>query len=126
MAIGRQDALKRVIARAPRRGPQSTLNELLLGDVVAWTKTHRAAELAAFSSSVSRTYFGAYRPGTAQRIPPLISTGYGAQYADSERIRATLVARAALLRSSLVLNQGATVKQVSAPVSQAARIAAGG
>lgn len=126
MAIGRQDALKRVIARAPRRGPQGKINELFRGDVLAWTKTTRAAELAAFPSSVSRTYFGSYRPGTAQRIPPLINTGYGAQYADSERIRGTLVSRAQLFRSSLALNQGTTVKQVSAPVSQAARIAAGG
>jgi hypothetical protein len=106
VAIGAGRDRQRAIMRAPRWGPQSFTRGLLLGDVLAWTRGERAAELVAFPSSVSRTYFGAYRPGSAQRIPPLLNTGYGHNYAAGERVRTALVARARLFRSSLALDQG--------------------
>lgn len=125
MAIGRQWGAIRAIRRAPLRGPQSFLDELDRQDVIGFTRTQRAAELSAQPSMVSRTYFGAYKPGTAQRIPPAINTGYGAQYASSERVRSTLVARARIFASSLRLNQGTTVQQVDAGRSQAAKAQGG-
>jgi hypothetical protein len=127
VAVGRQWDRQRVIQRAPRPNPQSSLlTRLLRGDVLSWTKTTRAAELAAFPSSVSRTYFGPFKPGSAQRLPPIINTDDGTGYASSERLRTTLVARARLLRSSRVLDQGGTtVKRVDAGRAQAARAAGG-
>jgi hypothetical protein len=112
-----------VLQRAPRPNPQSArVTALLRGDVLSFTRTRRAAELAAFPSSVNRTYFGDYKPGSAQRIPPLINTGAGAEYATQERVRSTLVARARLLRGSRVLDQGA-VQPVDPGRVQAARAA---
>jgi hypothetical protein len=124
MAIGRQDGIRRTIERAPRRGPQAFITGLLRGDVLGYTITHRAAELSAQPMFTSRTYYGAYKPGTAQRIPPLIPSGYGGDYASSERVRSTLVARARLFRSGLALNQdGARVAPVAAARSQTAKAA---
>jgi hypothetical protein len=119
VAIGRQPNRQETIMRAPRWGPQSFTRRLLLGDVVGWTQDERAAELVAFPSSVNRTYFGPYKPGTAQRIPPMINTGYGSDYALRERVRVALVARARLFRSSLQLDQG------QADALEAGRAAAG-
>lgn len=117
--IGRQP--ERWIRRAPKRGPQSFLNELLRRDVLGYTMTRRARDLGHQPMLVHNTYYGDYRPGTAQRIPPVINTGYGGEYATSERVRSTLIARARLLRSSRVYDQGTNV--VDAGRSQAARAA---
>jgi hypothetical protein len=98
VAAGRLYGADRLLPRAPRRGPQSGLTRLLRGDVLAWTRTARAAELAVFPGLVSRTYYGHYRPGSAQRLPPMIP-----EEPQYRRVRETIVARARLLRSSLQL-----------------------
>lgn len=101
MAIGRQSGVLRSIERAPRRGPQSFTRRLLVDDVLDWTHGERAAELSVIPKR-SHTYFAPYRPGTAQRIPPVINTGYGRQYANAERTRLTLVARARMYAAGLL------------------------
>jgi len=105
VAVGKQRDYEHQVMRAPLWGPQSFTRRLLLGDVVGWTHGERAAELSVIPKR-THTYFGPYKPGTAQRIPPLINTGYGPDYSSSERVRIALVARARLFRSSLHLDQG--------------------
>lgn len=101
MAIGRSYDRRAAIMRAPKRGPQSFLTGLLARDVGDVTlRTRRVPELVVNAGVYSRTYFAPYRPGTAQRIPPLLGTGYGADYATDERVRTTLVARSRLFKSA--------------------------
>jgi hypothetical protein len=105
VAIGRQHDPEHLLMRAPMWGPQSFTRRLLLGDVLGWTRGERAAELSVIPKR-THTYFGAYKPGSAQRIPPVINTGYGPDYPTSERVRTALVSRARMFRSALELNQG--------------------
>jgi hypothetical protein len=98
VALGRVREQRMNVTRAPKRGPQSFITGLLAGDVLGWTRTARAAELAWFPGQVSRTYYGDYRPGTAQRVPPMLP-----EEPNYRRVRETLVSRARLLRSSLQL-----------------------
>lgn len=116
MAIGRQDVAVRTIEGAPRWGPQSFTRGLLRGDVLAWTHDERAAELSVIPKR-THTYFGPYKPGTAQRIPPLVNTGYGRDYATAERVRTALVARAQMFKSALRL--GSSQPPAEADASQA-------
>lgn len=124
MAIGRGDARVRTIQAAPRYGPQSFTVGMLLGDVLAWTRGERAAELSVIPKR-THTFFGPYKPGTAQRIPPIINTGYGRNYAtNSERIRRSLVARARMFKSAKLLG-GQAAGFSDAPAAQAAAAAKG-
>lgn len=107
MAIGRQAGVLRTIERAPRTGPQSFTRRLLLDDVLGWTRGERAAELSVIPKR-SHTYFAPYKPGSAQRVPPVINTGYGAEYATSQRVRLTLVARARMFKAGLLYPNAAT------------------
>lgn len=117
MAIGRQSGILRSIERAPRRGPQSFTRELLLDDVLGWTRGERAAELSVIPKR-THTYFAPYKPGTAQRIPPVINTGYASDYANAERTRLTLVARARMYQAGLLYNQQPQQQQQGAPPDQ--------
>jgi hypothetical protein len=103
MAIGRGGDLRRsVICRAPRRGPQSGLTELASAQVLSATVGSPRAPVVAVVPKRSRTYFGDYRPGSAQRIPPVVNTGYGRYaFTDSENLRRTLVARARIFRAGM-------------------------
>jgi hypothetical protein len=114
VAIGRQYGRLTAIMRGPRQGPQSFTRGLLLADVRGATLDERAAELSVIPKR-SHTYFGPYKPGSAQRIPPLIPTGYGRDYASEERVRTALVARARLFRSSQQAGSGQAADQVAAP-----------
>jgi hypothetical protein len=122
MAIGRQPGILRAIEHVPRRGPQSFTVAMLLGDVLGWTRGERAAELSVIPKR-THTYFGAYKPGTAQRIPPVINTGYGSQYPTDERVRVALVARARMFASSLLIRGADGTSPADAADSQASRIA---
>jgi hypothetical protein len=122
MAIGRQPGILRAIDHVPRRGPQSFTVGMLLGDVLGWTRGERAAELSVIPKR-THTYFGAYKPGTAQRIPPVINTGYGSKYPTDERVRVALVARARMFASSLLIRGADGSAPADAADSQATRIA---
>jgi hypothetical protein len=103
MAIGRGgDERRAVILRAPRRGPQGGLTELASRQILDATVGSPRAPVVAIIPKRTRTYFGDYRPGTAQRIPPIVNTGYGRYaFTDSERLRRTLVARARIFRAGM-------------------------
>lgn len=101
MALGR---LRRIVQhaepQAPKPGPQSFITNLFRDDVLARTRTRRAAVLTPTSGTLSRTYFGSARPDVAQRIPPVIpGTDVNGNYANLERLRQTLVARSRYFRS---------------------------
>jgi hypothetical protein len=117
MAIGTGgDSRRNVLMRAPRRGPQSFTRDLMRAQVLEATIGSPRAPIVAVVPKRSRTYFGDYRPGTAQRIPPVINTGYGGlAFTDSERLRRTLVARARFFRASQNQPAGGLTPPSSSP-----------
>ncbi len=87
-------------AGGAKRSPQSFVTALLHDDVIGYTDTSRAAQLSIIPKR-TRTYFAPYKPGSAQRIPPM------ADRANPNNVRATLVARSKILLTTLQ-KQGAS------------------